>query len=1008
MVLFLRYNRSMKKSSVEAGGSVSERAVLMWDVCGELADSAAGLTDDMLPELSSRRQPDFPEVRYRYMSNPELRRLVRELVSGRNLVRKYGTRVNAALVRVALLEGDVALLRRVLREVPERVQGGLPRWAGRQYFWELVLGKALAGVDLLPPVKELADLRSLFFLKYALVPPVGGEVPTELLPPVARTSQLLRRSLRLSSDMLPAVVHMLRGEWGAAHREFQSLFPVSRSLHVSAETALSAPLLVYAVLNSMQVGGARREAVAWATAAEIVLLNYAPDYAQNELRNFFANLHAMIAIVSRYEPQAVLAAQFGGALARVPLIMCRHLLPPKWQAGLGAEKVRETLQYLEQAALPLLAHYVRSAAQSAGLNVDEPAPAPQGCRLCAEYSEGRLSLVCRGGDERSVSDVAAPIPSDWLRLCPGLANGVVELSDLSDILSLLLRLNSAGVELHWKGEPLLVSDGGERPLNLRCPAQAGGWFEIGVEVQGESLLSLPELMTAADFSTGNFLPVGRNRYMFVPTEQLRDLRLLRRAVCVEMGHVYLPTAALLAMQPGWQLGLPPRIARCLSRMQNPPDVPHGLAVELRPYQLEGYRWLAVRAAAGVGACLADDMGLGKTVQLLALLLQRARQGISLVVAPLSLLANWLAESAGFTPGLRVQRYRPGKPLPPFTRCDVVLASYGEVVANPAVFIARRWNVLALDEAQEIRNRHSLRTRTLCSLTAAARVCLTGTPVENRADDLLSIMHFLNPNLPLGGKGDPDSPDCRTALCRLTAPLMLRRTRAGVLSELPPLTEMVYRTEFSPTERALYESCRAAALAADCGSRMHVLAALTRLRRLCCAPSLVQPDCRQPSAKLTAMAELADKLCANGHRVLIFSQFTDVLDIAQLMLQERGLSSLRMDGSTPPAQRESLVQQFQNGEIPLFLLSLKVGGAGLNLTAADYVLLLDPWWNPAVEAQAAARSHRSGQQRPVTLCRLIAADTLEERMLELQQQKKELAETLVPEGTLPLETLVELL
>ncbi len=999
----------MKKGSADAATTVSARAALMWDVCGVVAFWAAesGLSVDLLPQLRARQQPDFPVLRDCYLSTPEVRRMVLELVAECERVRKYGLQGDVVLARVALLEGNVALLRKVLRDIPEEVSGCLPCWARRQYFWELVLGSALAGAEFLPPIPELDELRALIFLRYALWSSVSVGVPAELLPPAARTAQLLRCGLTAVSEVLPAMAYMMRGEWAAAHREFQRLFPVSRELHYYVESALSAPLLVYAVLNAIHVGGDRRESACWATAAEIVLLNYAPASARNELSDFFTNLHAMIAVVSRYEPRALQMIQPGGPLARVPLIICYRYLSDKWQASLQAQQVAETLQYLEQAKLPLLAYYVRSAAQAVGLNTDFAGLPLQENKLHAEYREGCLRLFC-GAQQGEGGACGIAVPPEWQRVCPGVERGSVEVFGLEDILPLLQRLHFAGIELLWRGEPLQVSDGGSAPLRMSCSAQSNGWFEIGVDMQGDVSLSLPELMTAVDVSTGNYIPVGRNRYLSVPEGQLRDLRLLRHMVCVENGRVYLPVAALPAMQPGWQLGLPPRIAGCLRRLMHPPPVPPGLTVALRSYQQEGYHWLAVRAAAGLGACLADDMGLGKTIQLLALMLLRVHRGISLVVVPLSLISNWVEESARFTPGLRVERYRSGKSLPPATRCDVVLATYGEVVANPSVFVARRWNVLALDEAQEIRNSQSRRARTLCSLTATARVCLTGTPVENRIDDLLSIMLFLNPELPLRAGRNGNSVDWLADVRRLTAPLILRRTRKGVLSELPPLTEKVYRVELSSTERAIYEHYRAAVLSADSRSRVHVLAALTRMRRLCCAPSLVQPDCRQPSTKLTAMSELAERLCGQGHRVLIFSQFTDVLDLAAPMLKNRGLRFLRMDGNTPPAEREKLVEQFQSGQASVFLLSLKVGGIGLNLTAADYVLLLDPWWNPAVEGQAAARSHRSGQQRPVTLCRFIAADTLEERMLELQHTKKELAETLVQEGTLPIETLVALL
>ena len=334
----------------------------------------------------------------------------------------------------------------------------------------------------------------------------------------------------------------------------------------------------------------------------------------------------------------------------------------------------------------------------------------------------------------------------------------------------------------------------------------------------------------------------------------------------------------------------------------------------------------------------------------------------------------------------------------------MLASYGLLVSRPEPFEAVEWNVLALDEAQAVKNHATLRAKAVRRLRAAVRVAATGTPVENRLSEFWSLFDFLDPGL-LGphdaflrrfvGEGGRATP----ALKRIAGPLVLRRLKGDVLRDLPGKTEIVLRVPLGPAEASAYEACRRRAVEALEGAsrpedRMRILAELTRLRRFCCHPSLVVPDF-PAAAKLDAFLELAEQLREGGHRALVFSQFTDFLAIVRKRLAEADVEHLYLDGATPARERTRLVDAFQRGEGgDLFLISLKAGGTGLNLTAADYVVLLDPWWNPAVENQAADRAHRIGQTRPVTVYRLVAAGTVEEKVLALHDSKRALAEDLL--------------
>lgn len=545
------------------------------------------------------------------------------------------------------------------------------------------------------------------------------------------------------------------------------------------------------------------------------------------------------------------------------------------------------------------------------------------------------------------------------------------------------------------------------------------WLEIGAElvVDEKHVFTLSQLLSAYRKKDDEFLPLSETLFLYLSDSLSEKLQFLDSILIHHQSKYFIPSATAPGFVNSWRGKLPSLLHATCEKLKEYDNeaAPPGLKVSLRKYQLEGFRWLLSRARLGIGAILADDMGLGKTVQLLALLMARAKEGASLVVAPLSLCSNWVDECVRFAPSLHPVLFSDCKKSDfsslSLGNNDLLLASYGQVSANPAFFSSYTWNVIALDEAQAMKNPSSRRAQVLCSLRASARVCITGTPVENSLLDLWSLVNFLNPHM-LGPRSGFLKADKHLAqrVSRLVAPIVLRRTKAEVLPQLPPFTEVVIGVELSAEERALYESCRRRAkervLEGDGATAL--LAELTHLRRMCCHGKLVLPSFEGRSSKLDSMVELVEELRAAGHRSLVFSQFTDVLDLAEQSLQEANISTLRMDGHTPPRRRSRIVKDFQEGDAQVFLISLMAGGTGLNLTAADYVILLDPWWNPAVEAQAANRTHRIGQLNPVTVCRLIAHDTVEERVLKMHDAKQKLADAIIQERTMPFEALRSLL
>jgi superfamily II DNA or RNA helicase len=437
----------------------------------------------------------------------------------------------------------------------------------------------------------------------------------------------------------------------------------------------------------------------------------------------------------------------------------------------------------------------------------------------------------------------------------------------------------------------------------------------------------------------------------------------------------------------------------------PPALPEDLTATLRPYQQQGVSWLRFLQGAGLGGILADDMGLGKTLQTLCVLGTR-----SLVVCPTSVLPNWAAELKRFRPSLKVCVYHgPGRSLD--EPADVTLTTYSILRLDAAVLSGRTWDAVVLDEAQSIKNPESQVARAAFGLKTNFRLALSGTPLENRLEELWSLMHFANPGL-LGGRRHFEDrvarpiaegqPEAAERLRRRIRPFILRRLKRDVAPELPPRSESVMHVSLDERERSIYDAVMAAtrkevvALLNEGGSVLKALEALLRLRQAACHPALVPGQQAASSSKVQTLVDALSTAVSEGHKALVFSQWTSLLDLIEPQMKTAGISFERLDGAT--TNRGEITTRFQSAEgAPVLLMSLKAGGTGLNLTAADHVFLMDPWWNPAVEAQAADRAHRIGQERPVMVYRLVAQGTVEERILGLQEKKRALFEAALSEA-----------
>ena len=562
------------------------------------------------------------------------------------------------------------------------------------------------------------------------------------------------------------------------------------------------------------------------------------------------------------------------------------------------------------------------------------------------------------------------------------------------------------------------------------------WFDLQGEAEFEGrTVPLPQVLAAIRRGE-RFVPLDDGSLGMLPEEWIEKFAPIARLGTPEGDHVRFRSIqavlldAWLADEP--EVDADEAFERARRRLHEfsrvtPADPPPGFHGELRPYQRAGLGWLHFLRDFGFGGCLADDMGLGKTVQVLALLEARRERRAdapeenlppSLVVVPRSLVFNWLAEAARFTPALRVLdhtgigRAREGEP---FRDCDLVITTYGTLRKDVGLLRETEFDYVILDEAQAIKNASSQTAKAARLLRGRHRLALTGTPVENHLGELWSLLEFLNPGF-LGASAtfrhylqeslqESREPlaENRGMLARALRPLILRRTKEAVARELPPKIEQTIFCELPAKQRRIYDELRdhyRATIGRQIGergwarSKILVLEALLRLRQAACHPGLVDPGRRgDPSAKLDLLLPQLREVLDEGHKALVFSQFTSFLAILRGLLDEEGIPYLYLDGQT--RDRQERVEAFQNDPgRKLFLISLKAGGLGLNLTAADYVYLLDPWWNPAVEAQAIDRAHRIGQERPVFASRIVARDTVEEKILELQRSKRDLADAVI--------------
>lgn len=548
----------------------------------------------------------------------------------------------------------------------------------------------------------------------------------------------------------------------------------------------------------------------------------------------------------------------------------------------------------------------------------------------------------------------------------------------------------------------------------------GDWFGIegDVQIDDQTVLSMEQLLELLGQSRGDFIRLNETDYLKLNESLQKQLRKLEALTVKEHGQVRISrfNAPLLgdAMAGELTVKSDPRLddlrASISRSMKVEADVPNTLQATLRGYQLEGFRWMVRLSGWGAGACLADDMGLGKTVQTIAFLLYRAAEGASLVVAPASVVPNWKNELQRFAPTLNIHVLNEADDRKALIdgagEYDVILSTYGLLVNAEEPLVGKQWNVVCLDEAHTIKNRDTKTSRVAMQLQASARLILTGTPIQNHLSELWNLFRFITPGL-LGSyeqfrlkfivpieEGDKEK---QRQLKRIVQPFMLRRTKSEVVEELPEKMEITLPVELSEEEMAVYEVIRRRAkamLEESNAVSMSTLAEITRLRQAACSIALTDSRWKGETTKIQMLLDLIAEIKEGNNRVLVFSQFTSFLELVRKRLDEQGEPYFYLDGSVTMKQREELVRKFQQGECPIFLISLKAGGLGLNLTGANYVIHLDPWWNPAIEQQATDRAYRIGQQNRVTVYHLIAQHTIEEKILRLHRTKRDLADSLL--------------
>lgn len=600
--------------------------------------------------------------------------------------------------------------------------------------------------------------------------------------------------------------------------------------------------------------------------------------------------------------------------------------------------------------------------------------------------------------------------------------------DIGQLLSLLefVKESPGKFAIEWPEGKSLKFNGVLTSRQVSINVTSGEqWLEMegNVNIDDERTVRLAQLLSgiSSGVLSGRYVRLGEKEYVALSESlmsQMKRIEAISQPASSERTRISVFQTGLLAellQKSGFSsVNTDRRMKELESSLDEAArmdiQVPAALNATLRDYQEEGFRWIVRLDHWGAGACLADDMGLGKTLQAIAFLLYKARSGPSLVVAPTSVLLNWKSEIEKFAPELDIKNINVASDKTAMIQSagpsDVFLTSYRLLVSEKDLLDKTKWNVVCLDEAHAIKNRETATSDAVMSLQASSRLVLTGTPVQNYLGELWNLFQFLNPGL-LGtyrqfsdkfiNTAEYDSAMRRQQLKKIISPFLLRRTKADVIEELPGKTEITYRIPLSSRERLQYEVLRESARRqAESSNKVNVnvLAAITRLRQASCDIALVDKEWDAISSKTEAFLDLAAEILDGRNRILVFSQFTSYLSRIAYELDRRNVKYFYLDGTVPAEKRAEMVSSFQCGEKQVFLISLKAGGLGLNLTGANYVVHLDPWWNPAIEQQATDRAYRIGQTRNVTVYHFISENTIEDKILRLHKVKNALSDAVL--------------
>lgn len=642
-------------------------------------------------------------------------------------------------------------------------------------------------------------------------------------------------------------------------------------------------------------------------------------------------------------------------------------------------------------------------------------------------------LIRRNGDseqallERFLED----LPNEF----GAIRDGQIAVLDLDLAFSALAWLREQDSwELEWlKSQPQVTKLGADPRLRLHTDTR--GFLRIFLTTDDKEFELDPDMFSEREALTRNFVVVGDSEWLQIDAELRSQLTRLKFALQTTGTKVKLKNAAipmlsnLEGIEWSGKRDFKDKVDQWRLSGGGDHQPSESLNADLRGYQLDGYRWLRRMADLEIGVCLADDMGLGKTIQALAVLLDRVDLGPVMIVAPASVVFNWRDEIERFAPTLNPVIYAQSgrsKRLGRLKKGDILILSYALLLRDIDILCTRVWGTLVLDEAQFIKNALSQTAQAATQLKRKWTLALTGTPLENHLGELWSIFRMVDPAIlgdwssfrqnfinPIEKSRDRERLE---ALRMMITPFIMRRTKSEVLDDLPERTEIVLRVEMNEQQRARYLEERNRILRqVDANSdnlRLRLLTGILRLRQLSCHPFLVDDRYKGESSKLTLFSQLVQEMVSESHRALVFSQFTSFLDLISKELNRIRIPYLTMTGETPVRYRHQLIKRFQDGEAPIFLISLRAGGTGINLTHANYVFHMDPWWNPAVEEQATDRAHRIGQTEPLTVYRLIAKESIEEAILQIHDRKKEIVDGLLAghdqPGQLSVEDLIALI